>query len=161
MKKCCLCSTPVDREDAPVLGIGGAGNPRVLCSDCESHLDNAMSGRDYESIKNSINIISDRLSKNDPDRYTFDLASSLILDASKRAKAIKEGTYDFSAEAENDDGFDEIPEELLESEEDRELDRMEEEKSKKFDKVYNIVLIILLVLAAGHLVYTVVTSFLQ
>lgn len=160
MNKCCLCAKEVEREDAPVLGMGRAGNPRVLCDDCEAHLDNAMRGKDYESIKNSVNILSDRLTKSDPDRYTFDLASALLLDASKRAKAIKDGTFDFSAEeAEDSEGYDEIPEELLESEEDKELDRIEEEKSKKFDKVYNIILIVLLALAAGYLVYTVIRNF--
>lgn len=160
MKKCCLCSCNVEREDAPVLGIGGAGNPRVLCDDCEKHLDNATRGKDFDSIKESINILSDRLAKNDPDRYTFDLASEILLGASKRAKAIREGKFDFEAEMEEDsEGFEDIPEELLESEEDKELDRIEEEKAKKFDKVYNIILSVLLAVAAGFLVYNVIVNF--
>jgi hypothetical protein len=66
----------------------------------------------------------------------------MMADAANRAKAIKEGSYDFSLdEAAAEEGFDEIPEELRESEEDIELDRIEEENNKKFDKFYNGVII--------------------
>jgi hypothetical protein len=80
---------------------------------------------------------------------------ALLLKAAKRAAAIKDGEYDFAldevaeqetAEGEEaTEGFDEIPEELLESEEDAELDRRDAEIGKKFDKVLNWVWVAVLV----------------
>ena len=67
-----------------------------------------------------------------------------MVDASERAKAIKDGSYDFALDEQADeDEMDEIPEDMLESEEDVEKDKQDEEKLKKFDKVYNIILIVL------------------
>jgi hypothetical protein len=74
---------------------------------------------------------------------------------------IKEGTYDFSAdekmkELEEEASFDEIPEELQETEEDRELDKRDAEKQKKFDEIMNWVSLI----AIGGTVIYVILSYL-
>ncbi len=142
MAKCCICDRNIERDDAPVLAMGAAGNPRLLCEDCATLLDTATLGRNIEEIKPAIAKLSQLMANNDPDELTFSVVSELMLSAADRAKAIKEGSYDFSLDEEKgSEGLDEIPEELLETEEDKEQDRLEEEKNKKFDKFYNYVLI--------------------
>jgi hypothetical protein len=142
MAKCCICDREVNRDDAPVLFMGGAGNAHLLCEECEALLNSATLGRDVEEIKQAMGKIGHLMADGNPDTATFSLVSQMMADAANRAKAIKEGSYDFSLdEATAEEGFDEIPEELRESEEDIELDRIEEENNKKFDKFYNGVII--------------------
>ena len=160
-KSCCVCGRTVEREDAPVLCMGGSGYPRILCEVCEGHLDNAMAGRDYESIKESITTLSESLAATEPDRVTYNFATELLAKATVRAKKINAGIYDFSEdEILDEEGFDEIPEELLETEEDKELDREDEEKMKKFDKVYNIILGIVIAAFAGFMIWKIIDNFL-
>ena len=160
MAKCCMCDANIEREDAPVLSMGGAGYARVLCDRCSELLDTATLGRDYEEIKESITEIGDIMADHDPDQVTLTVVSALVYDASKRAKEIKEGSYDFSLDdAENNDGFDEIPEELRESEEDIQKDKEEEEKLKKFDKFYNYVLIGAGIGAALFIIWKIIDTF--
>ena len=160
MAKCCMCDANIEREDAPVLSMGGAGYARVLCDRCSELLDTATLGRDYDEIKESITQISDIMAAHDPDQVTLAIVSGLVYNASQRAKEIKEGSYDFSLdEAENGDGFDEIPEELRESEEDIQKDKEEEEKLKKFDKIYNYILIGAGIGAAALIIWKIIDTF--
>ena len=143
MAKCCICEKHIEREDAPVLSMGAVGNARLLCDDCAALLDTATLGRDFDMIKLAMDKIGKTMADHDPDGVTLETVSEIMLAAGERAKAIKDGSYDFSLDGEDEDGdvLDEIPEELRESEEDIERDKRDEEKNKKFDKVYNIVLI--------------------
>ena len=138
MAKCCICDELIEREDAPVLAMGGAGYPRLLCDRCASLLDTATLGRDFDEIKDAIGEIGTIMADHDPDGVTYRIVSSLMIDASERAKAIKEGSYDFALDEDQTcEGYDELPEELRETEEDAELDRRDAESAKKFDKVLN------------------------
>ena len=104
--------------------------------------------------------IGEIMADNDPDQVTFAMVSGLVYNASERAKAIKDGSYDFSLDnEENDEGFDEIPEELRESEEDIQKDKEEEEKLKKFDKFYNYVLIGAGIGAALLIIWKIIDTF--
>ena len=71
-----------------------------------------------------------------PDSFTLDTVNGIIAEATERAKKIEAGEYDFSLD-EQGESFDELPEELRESEEDRLLDEKEAEKLAKFDKFFN------------------------
>lgn len=144
MSQCCVCNREITIEDPAVLAMGGAGIPRYLCEDCEALLDTATLGKDHEEAGAAIGKISKIMADGDPDPVTLAMISNLLLKASDRAVAIKEGKYDFSLDDQpvEEELPDEVPEELLESEEDKEQDRIDEEKQKKFDKVYNIILAI-------------------
>ena len=142
MAKCCMCDKTLERDDAPVLAMGAAGNPRYLCDDCANLLDIATMGTDFDEIKQTIEQIGNIMADNDPDGVTYSTVSELMINASDRAKQIKDGTYDFSQDGESDnEGYDDIPEEMLETEEDIEKDKADEEKLKKFDKFYNALII--------------------
>lgn len=156
-----MCNRNIDREDAPVLAMGGAGIPRYLCEDCEALLDTATLSRDYGEAGAAIGKISKLMAEGDPDRVTYSIVSGLLLKASDRAVAIKEGTYDFALDEQpvEDGGLEDIPEELQESEEDKEKDRIDEEKAKKFDKFYNGLLIGACIAFVGFLIWKIVDTF--
>ena len=143
-KICCICHSHIDTEDANLLTIGGYGTPRYLCETCNSEIETATMGRDYDEIVASMDSIVAKMSeKAVDDHVTTECVNGLFEDSAKRAAEIKEGTYDFAVEDAFDevigDSFDEIPEELLESEEDRALDEKEEAEAKKINKVLDYV----------------------
>lgn len=160
MAKCCMCDVNIEREDAPVLSMGGAGYARVLCDRCASLLDTATLSRDFDEIKGAIEQIGTIMADHDPDGVTFAIVSNLMLDAAERAKAIREGSYDFSLdEQQGDAGFDEIPEELRESEEDIKKDKEDEKKLEQFNKIYNYVLIGVLIAAGVFVIWKIIDTF--
>ena len=162
MNNCCICERNVEREDAPILAMGGAGYARVLCEECDRELQVATRGHDVEEIKEAINSLSNKLANGEPDAVTYRMMNEILVTATQRAMEIKDGTYDFARDDEEDnEGFDEIPEELLESEEDIELDKKDEEKAKKFDKVYSIILTISLIALGGMIVWRIIQALLK
>ena len=138
-KFCSVCLSAVEREDAPILAISGSGVPRCLCDSCAENLEVASYGKDYDEITESIAVLASNLSdKNIDDPVTLGTMGGLLKRAAARATMIKDGTYDFSLdELDEEDSLEEIPEELLESEEDKQLDEEENERAEKLDKVLN------------------------
>ena len=162
MNNCCICERNVEREDAPILAMGGAGYARVLCEECDRELQVATRGHDVDEIKAAINSLSTKMANSEPDTVTYRMMNEILVTATQRAMEIKDGTYDFARDDEEDnEGFDEIPEELLESEEDVELDRKDEEKAKKFDKVYSIILTISLIALGGMIIWRIIQALLK
>ena len=162
MNNCCICERNVEREDAPILAMGGAGYARVLCEECDRELQVATRGHDVDEIKAAINSLSTKMANSEPDTVTYRMMSEILVTATQRAMEIKDGTYDFARDDEEDnEGFDEIPEELLESEEDVELDKKDEEKAKKFDKVYSIILTISLIALGGMIIWRIIQALLK
>ena len=162
MSNCCICERNVEREDAPILAMGGAGYARVLCEECDRELQVATRGHDVDEIKAAINSLSTKMANSEPDAVTYRMMNEILVTATQRAMEIKDGTYDFARDDEEDnEGFDEIPEELLESEEDVELDKKDEEKAKKFDKVYSIILAVSLIALGGMIIWRIVQALLK
>ena len=154
-RKCVICLGNADGEDTPILTMGAYGNPKYLCNGCSELLETATRGREYEKIVEAMDRISAELSaKNVDDKVTVTTVTELLADSAKRAKLIKDGNYDFSLDdSEDPDALEDVPEELLESEEDKELDRKEEESLKKFDKVMNWVWLAVFVGVLAAMVY--------
>ena len=157
---CSICLKRIEREDAPVLTMGAAGIPRLLCSECEELLDTATSGNEISEIEEAIDEISNRVSHGNPDGATCKVLEELMGSASQRAAAIKSGNYDFSLDGAGDDiNFDEIPDELLESEEDKALDKRDEERLKRFDKLTNVIIAVMIIAAVGYVAYKLLSAF--
>ena len=141
-KNCCTCLARIENDDAPVLAMGAYGTPKLLCPSCASLVDTITIGRDYDEIASAMNEITARMSAaNVDDRVTVETMTELLKNSAERAQKIKQGEYDFALdealESESDEGFDDIPEELKETEEDRLLDEKDAETLRKFDKVLN------------------------
>lgn len=155
-KICSICHTVTENPDAPILTIGGFGTPRYLCDTCAQDIDTATLGRDYDAIVAAMDRIGTEMSKKGvDDPVTLECIEDMLTDAAKRATAIKDGNYDFSLDevVVTEDELDEIPEELLESEEDRALDEKEAAEAKKIDKVMNWVWLGVLVGAIGFMIW--------
>ena len=154
-KTCALCLEPIDTEEADILAMGGAGTPRYVCDCCSRDLELVTLGRNYDEIIAAM----DRISKNltecaSEDSVTQDTTTLLLVNAAKRAKDIREGIYDFALDdAKDESEFDEIPEELRESEEDRELDRIEAEAENRLDRILNWVWAAVLVGVVGFMAW--------
>jgi hypothetical protein len=162
MNVCSICGKQIEREDAPVLTISGYGNPRYICDECEQQMDVAMASRDVEEIEATIKVLGDKMNASKDD-YAVAAMYNFISVACDRLVKIKEGTYDFSAdekmkELEEEASFDEIPEELQETEEDRELDKRDAEKQKKFDEIMNWVSLIAI---GGTAIYVILSYLLR
>lgn len=138
-RKCCLCTAPIG-EDAAILAMGGFGHPRCLCSVCEAEIDAVSRGKDYGEIAEAMNKIGKKLTDYAPDDLVLNSINEILKESAERAEKIKAGVYDFSLDDEEDGGDDapsEIPEELLETEEDRLLDEKEAKDREKLDKFFN------------------------
>lgn len=135
MAKCAICRREVDEQSAPILEMSGYGYTRVLCDECSEELDTATLGTDAERIAEAMDSIGKKMTLTDADPHTFETVDGILRSAMERAKAIKAGEYDFSLDEENNpEAFDEIPEELRESEEDIALDKADEEKAEKVNR---------------------------
>ena len=160
-KNCSTCLTRITSEDAPVLIMGAYGTPKLLCDECAALIDTITLGREYDEITAAMQALTEKMSSaNIDDRFTVDTVTKILSDSAVRAQKIKEGTYDFALDEQEDEGFDEIPEELQETEEDRLLDEKEAEDNAKFDKFMNKLWIVLGIAAAGYVIWRIIAAFL-
>ena len=138
MRHCSICKREVDENEAPILAMGGFGNPKYLCAECAEDIDNVIGAKEAERIELAMAKISGKLSESDTDdMLVAETIKEIFSAAGERAKKIRNGTYDFSEdEAENDEITD-VPEELLETEEDKARDEREAKAAKLFDKIFN------------------------
>lgn len=159
-QKCSICKKGIFAEnDTPVLTVGGFGNVKYLCEECDSELSTATSGKDVEKINAALDNIGKKLSAaNNDDRLVLSTLKEIMKEAGERAEKIKSGEYDFSEE-EAEEEVEEIPEELLESEEDRERDRVESERNKKLDKIMNWIYLAVVLAAVGFLIYRALDTY--
>ena len=153
-KLCCLCKKGVDAENAPVLTMGGFGNPRYLCDECADNVEQMTTARDVNIIKENIECLSDKMAHAGiDDAATLDAMDALLVDVRWRTEAIKEGKLDFDKEEQalgsEIVGDPEIPEELRETEEDKALDEEELRKKTKFDKIFNWIALGIIALVGG------------
>ena len=161
MRKCAICNSAVTRDDAPILTMGAYGTPRCLCDECDKSLAVATEGREYGEVVAAIEKIGERLSASDvTDMQSIATVKELLDSARERAELIKSGEYDFAADADDNEDAYEIPDELLETEEDRELDRADEERNRKFDKIFNLIAGVVIGAAAAFLIYRVLDAYL-
>lgn len=133
---CSICEKPIDKEKAPILSMGGMGYPRYLCDECAAEIECATEGKDADEIRKAISAIADKVTKNNiDDGVVIGTVHSILKEARVRAERIEAGeAVDTEEESEE---LEDIPEELLESEEDRALDEEEAVKKEKSDKIFN------------------------
>ena len=161
MKNCAVCQSVIESDDTAVLCVDGYGNKRYLCAECEEIMDTVTLGKDYTEICEAINEIGKRMVKADiTNKFTLKTVEEIIKNAKSRAELIKDGSYDFSLDTEVSDIPDTVPEQLLETEEDKEADRVEAEKNKKVDFWVNIVFAVLIAGCVGFFLYKVLSPLL-
>ena len=160
-KICSTCLRKITSEEAPILTMGAYGTPKYLCDECAELIETITMGKEYDEITAAMQTLTDAMSKsNVDDRVTVETVTSMFEECAKRAQKIKEGTYDFALD-DVEDGFDEIPEELQETEEDRILDEKEKAANEKFDKLMNKLWIVVGAVAAVAIIYKIVLFFIK
>ena len=161
MKSCSICKAEIEAENPSILTMGGYGNPRYVCEECDKEIERMMLARDSSEVALAMKTIGDHLARiGCEDGAVIDTVEEMMARATERAKKISEGTYDFAEdEAESEEELVEIPEELQETEEDRALDEKEAEIEKKWDKVMNWAWYIMLGLFAAAFIYLVIRRF--
>ncbi len=167
-KRCAICHAKIESEDAPIIAMGGYGVPRYLCDECAEDIECATEGIVYEEIDAAMDRVSEKLVKADADDALLLVTLTKLLgDAAERAEKIKDGTYNTDLEDaevtkgvvdEDGDGeklelLEEIPEELLEAEEDRLKDEEEAEFEKKVNKVLDWVWLGVLIGTVGFMIW--------
>ncbi len=153
MKSCCLCTNQAN-EDGAILTMSGFGNPRLLCPSCEAEIEKAKFGREVSEIEDAMHSLANKLSMCDAyDTPVIDATNLILLSANERLEKIKAGEYDFALDDVSEEEY-EIPEDMLESEEDKELDRIDEEKGKRLDFVTNIIFGVII---GAVVLYTLIT----
>ncbi len=160
--KCSVCTAEIETDEAAILTMGGFATPRYICAECESDMDSASGSADVDVIFAAMERVSKKMTSNNiDDGAVLKTVEEIMKAASERAEMIRNGEYDFSEDDSEEfaEGEDEIPEELRETDEDRELDRKEAEANKRADKITNWVCIALIAAAVGYLVYRVVTTY--
>ena len=151
---CSICLKSIEAEDAPILTMGGFGNPRCLCEECAADVESATRGTDPSLISASVKRIVDNMSKNQiEDPLTVKTLTRLLGSAAARREKIKDGTYDFALDDADDGTLEEIPEEMLETEEDKLLDEEDEERAKRIDSVLNWVWLVAIVGMVGFMIW--------
>ena len=92
--------------------------------------------------------------------FTVEAVTKILADSALRAQKINEGTYDFSLDDVEDESFEEIPEELQETEEDKLLDEKDAAANAKFDKFMNKLWIVLGAGAGAYIIWKLVSTYL-
>lgn len=153
-RKCSLCKRNFTSDEPAVLTMSAYGNPRYICQECEELFDKATLGTNFEEINEAMSKIGTTLADHDNgDETVFECVSSILESAGERAEKIKNGSYDFTEDEREVNVFDEIPEELRESEEDKVLDERENSRNKIIDKITSWVCAAILV---GTLAYILI-----
>ena len=159
MKLCSICKKNIESKEPAVLTMSGFGHPRHICEECEADLDNATLSKEPEIISDAIEKIGEKMRfANNDDALVLSTVSSIIEAATVRGEEIKNGTYDFQKDEDGDASAEDIPEELLETEEDRELDKKEQEATKKAEKYINWVTTAIFIAAMGFIAYWIITK---
>ena len=140
--------------------MSGFGNPRHICEECEADLDEATLSREPEIISAAIERIGKKIkTANNDDELILSSVSDIIENATERGEMIRNGVYDFeNDETEEDEAIDEVPEELLETEEDKARDAHDKKANEKFDKIMNYVSLGLFIAVVGAVLYWVLSK---
>ena len=158
---CSTCLARLTNEEAPVLVMGAYGTPKLLCDECAALVETITLGKDHNEIAVAMQTLTERMSAaNIDDRFTVKSVTKILEESSVRAQKIKEGTYDFSLdEAAEEGSFEDIPEELQETEEDRLLSEKEAEENAKFDKFLNKLWLVVGIAAVGYIIWKIISTF--
>ncbi len=158
MSKCSICTAEIDNTTAPILTMGAHVRPKCICEDCASDIETVNTSREYLEISAAFDRISDKLAANPvSDSSVNDAVTNILNFAAERAERIKDGTYDFSVDdALASEELEEIPEELLETDEDKAKDERDELAAKRLDKIMNFVYAAIFV---GVLVFALIKLF--
>ena len=161
MKSCSICKAEIESENPSILTMGGYGNPRYVCEECDAEIERMLYSHVPEEAQAAMKKLGAHLTGiGCEDNAVIATMQEMMRRAGERVEAIREGTYDFSedAPAEGEELI-EIPEDLQETEEDRALDEKDAEAEKKLDKIMNWAWAGVLVAFGASFIYMMIRRF--
>ena len=131
--------------------------PKYLCSECENDFDDMTLSKDPAKISEAIERVGKKMTAaNNDGEFILASVGEIIENAKARGELIKMGEYDFSLD-ENTEEDGDVPEELLQTEEDMALEEKEKKAAKKFDTVINYITTGIFIAALGFIAYWIFT----
>lgn len=134
---CSLCGAPVESEEPAILTVSGYGNPRYLCGECEAEYDVLLNSIDRDELNSAVEVIYGHVNRRGiDDEAVLNTTEEIIEKAKARMESVKLGTYNPD---ESDGDIEEIPEELIMTEEEIKEEEEENKKNEKLEKILNII----------------------
>lgn len=159
MHYCSICKKDFESETPSVLTMGRSMTPRYMCPECEGLMDTAIGATEPETIKEAMAKLGEILSEGDSDDAAVILEMSTLMDRAKtRLAQIEAETYDFSLDETEGEEF-ELTEDLLETEEDRELDRQEEVQEQRMNTFLNWAWLVIGIGVVAYIIFMIVRNF--
>ena len=159
MHYCSVCGKDFESETPSVLTMGRSMTPRYICPDCEALMEEAIGATEPERIREAIATLGESLAHSDSDDTPVIIEVSSHLERAKtRLTKIEDGTYDFSLDESEEEEF-ELTEDLMETEEDRELDRREEEQEQRMNKVLNWLWVFVGIGVVAYFIFLIIYKF--
>ena len=155
---CAVCQAAFESDAPDILFFSKSGSARYVCPHCAEIYEKATLSRLPEEIENSLEALygyTDRLT----DIATLEFLALSLGDAKKRLSEVRNGTYDFTLDEDDTPISEEIPEEYRP---DEAVEKEAEEKARRltlFDRVIDILWILIGVGAVGYIAYTVIDMF--
>ena len=162
MKNCCICKAEIENENPSILTMGGYGNPRYVCEDCDAEIERMLYSREPAEAQDAMKKLGAHMARiGCEDNAVIETMQSIMNRAGARSVAISKGLYDFAKDnpAQTEEELVEIPEELQETEEDRALDEKDAEAEKKFNKILNWAWVGIFIAFGVAFAYTLIRSF--
>ena len=126
MESCCICQAEIENENPSILTMGGYGNPRYVCEDCDAEIERMLYSREPAEAQHAMKKLGAHMARiGCEDNAVIATMQEMMNRAGARSVAISKGLYDFAKD---------FPEQ---TEEDRALDEKDAEAEKKLDKILN------------------------
>jgi hypothetical protein len=89
MRKCCICYSEITRDDPAILFVGRTGIAKVICSECEGHMDSLTEGADSQELRAAISYLG-RHAKTTRDRDVAKFLSRRVIAALAEIESSKD-----------------------------------------------------------------------
>ena len=100
MKNCSICKAEIENENPSVLTMGGYGNPRYVCENCDAEIERMLYSQVPAEAQAAMKQLGDHLARiGCEDNAVIDTMQEMMRRAGERAAAIEKGAYDFSEDA--------------------------------------------------------------
>ena len=160
MHHCALCYR--ESEDPALFFISKYGKPKYICEACEKEYETATRDRDPDTAEQALQGLYEKAKQN-PDVAVVEMLGNTLREANQRITEIRNGSYDFAKDEEDDpDMLLEVPEELRQDPEEAEEEQAAAEKEKSVtrgDRILNLCWLILLLCALGFVAYKIASLF--
>lgn len=141
---CAICKGRIDENAAPIIAMGAMGTPRYICDECAKDIDAVLEGTEPSQIRGAVSKVADKMTRNEvADEVTIAAVKGVLSEGLERAACVENGAPLPTA----NESYEDVPDELLETDEDKALDEAEAVEREKNDRAFNLIGLVLLAAA--------------